>query len=115
MSYEDMNYYSLGYSADTGQVSYLFVNPFRTEETEDNELFRDHTRAVTPILTDRDIDLEATNQIVSDLARGAFVKMELEYKKYAAQNNEDAAVVAFGELYVAPVEDTDDEPLEESE
>jgi hypothetical protein len=113
---DDMRYYSLGFDPKTGQATYLFVNPFRTEETESNDLFRDHTRTISPVRHDGVIDLEETDKIVADLARGIRVKMELDANKYMPENIESAALAEFGELYVDPSDDvSDNEPTEESE
>jgi len=115
---ELINYYSLGYNPVDGKVSYLFVNPYRTVDNEDSELFRDHFRKVTAIRdSDGVLDLEAIDNIVKGQARGIKIKMKIAAAQYTPEDYDDTEVLtAFGELYVAPVDETpDDEPLEESE
>jgi len=115
---ELINYYSLGYNPVDGKVSYLFVNPYRTVDTEDSDLFKDHFRTITAIHdSDGVLDLEAIDNIVKGQARGIKIKMQLAAAQYTPEDYDDTEVLtAFGELYVAPVEETpDDEPLEESE
>jgi len=103
---ETINYYCLGYNPADGKVSYLFVNPYRTADTEDNSLFKDHVRAFPVVMVDGVIDLDANSDIAESLARGVAVKMKISAALYIPEDYDDTDVlVAFGELYVAPVED----------
>lgn len=106
---EISQYYSLGFNAKTGQVQYVFVNPFRTPELEDHEDFQDHIRGINPVMNGSAIDVEATGQRVIEVARGVFNKMKLKADGYVPEASEAAAIEAFGEYVETPAEGPEEE------
>ena len=99
---EITQYYSLGYDAKTGQVQYVFVNPFRTPENEDNDDFQDHIRSINVVMDGATVDVEATEVRAGEVARGVFNKMKLKADAYVPEGAEADVIAAFGELPEPP-------------
>ena len=110
MPTEIEQYYSLGYR--NGKVQYVFVNPFRTEATEDEDAFKDHIRDI-PVVMDADgIDEDATMTRIGEVARGVFNKMKIAAEAYVPEGSEDDAIALFGEL---PESEPEADPAGEEE
>jgi hypothetical protein len=106
---EISQYYSLGYNPATQRVTYLFVNPFRTPDNAENDVFKDHQRDIPVVITDGAVDIDATDVRVGEIARGVFNKMKIAADSVVPESLNDDALAAYGTLVTPPVEeDTSD-------